>query len=140
MKPAVKQSLLGGAMLLAVWLAGLCERQMVNTQFMLRLSKISGGELLLPVFLSLVSGTTVGLLAWLGQEKKTAPARWPALAFALAQPVASMGFFLNPSFGDVALWLNTWLYSPTGMRLFAFLAGAFLINGLLPSASSPKYL
>ena len=44
MKPAVKQSLLGGAMLLAVWLAGLCERQMVNTQFMLRLSKINGGE------------------------------------------------------------------------------------------------
>lgn len=39
-----------------------------------------------------------------------------------------MGFFLNPNFGDVALWLNTWLYSPTGMRLFAFLAGAFLIN------------
>lgn len=70
MKPAIKQSLLGGTMLLAVWLAGLCERQMVNTQFMLRLSKISGGELLLPVFLSLVSGTTVGLLAWLGREKK----------------------------------------------------------------------
>ena len=44
MKPAVKQALLGGAMLLAVWLAGLCERQMVNTQFMLRLSKINGGE------------------------------------------------------------------------------------------------
>lgn len=43
MKPAVKQALLGGAMLLAVWLAGLCERQMVNTQFMLRLSKINGG-------------------------------------------------------------------------------------------------
>ncbi len=43
MKPAVKQSLLGGAMLLAVWLARLCERQMVNTQFMLRLSKINGG-------------------------------------------------------------------------------------------------
>lgn len=70
MKPAVKQSLLGGAMLLAVWLAGLCERQMVNTQFMLRLSKISGGELLLPVFLSLVmrDDCWAPCLAWAGEK------------------------------------------------------------------------
>lgn len=138
MKPAVKQSLLGGAMLLAVWLARLCERQMVNTQFMLRLSKINGGggELLLPVFLSLVSGTTVGLFAWLGQEKKTAQARWPALAFALAQPVASMGVLLKPQLWGCGALAEYLAVQPHGNAAVCLFGRRFPYK----SASSPEYL